>query len=58
MKCISIKEGIELLEDVHKGVCRSHSSWSSIIGKVFRHRFYWPTVKDDAIEVVTKCKDC
>jgi hypothetical protein len=40
MKYISREEGIELLEDVHKGVCRSHSSWRSIIGKAFRHGFY------------------
>jgi hypothetical protein len=22
------------------------------------HSFYWPTTKDDVIEVITKCKDC
>jgi hypothetical protein len=22
------------------------------------HGFYWPTTKDDAMEVVKKCKDC
>jgi hypothetical protein len=54
MKCISREEGIELLEVIHKGVCGSHSSWRSIIGKAFRHGFYWPTAKDDAIEVVKK----
>jgi hypothetical protein len=58
MKCISREEGIQLLEDIHKGVCGSHSSWRSIIGKIFRHGFYWPTAKDDAMEVVKKCKDC
>jgi hypothetical protein len=26
--------------------------------KTFRHGFYWPTTKDDAMEVVNKCKDC
>jgi hypothetical protein len=26
MRCISREEGIQLLEDIHKGVCRSHSS--------------------------------
>jgi hypothetical protein len=26
MKCISRKEDIELLEDVHKGICGPHSS--------------------------------
>jgi hypothetical protein len=57
-KCISREEGIELLEDVHKGVCGSHSSWSSIISKAFRHGFYWPTTMDDAMEVIKKCRDC
>jgi hypothetical protein len=39
-KCISREEGIELLEDIHKGVCGSHSSWRSIVGKAFMHEFY------------------
>jgi hypothetical protein len=33
-------------------------SWRSIIGKAFRHDFYWPIAKNDAMEVITKCKDC
>jgi hypothetical protein len=58
MTCISREEDIQLLEDIHKGVCGSHLSWRSIVGKAFRHGFYWPTAKDDAMEVVKKCKDC
>jgi hypothetical protein len=40
MKYISREECIELLKDIHKGVCRSHLSWSLIVGKTFRHGFY------------------
>jgi hypothetical protein len=58
MRCISREEDIQLLQDIHSGVCESHLSWRSIIGKAFKHGFYWPTVKDDMIEVITKCKDC
>jgi hypothetical protein len=58
MRCISREEGIQLLQDIHSGLCGSHSSWRSIKGKVFMHEFYSPTAKDDTIEVVTKCKDC
>jgi hypothetical protein len=58
MRCISREEGIEQLEDIHKGVSGSHSSWCSIIRKTFRHGFYWPTAKDDTMEVVKKCRDC
>jgi hypothetical protein len=58
MKCISREEYIQLFQDIHSGVCGSHLSWCSIIGKAFRHNFYWPTAKDDVMEVITKCKDC
>jgi transposase InsO family protein len=58
MRCISREEGIQLLQDIHSGVCGSHSSWHSIIGKAFRHGFYWPTAKDDVTKVIMKCKDC
>jgi hypothetical protein len=40
MKCISREEDIELLWDIHSGICLSHSSWRSIIGNAFRHGFY------------------
>jgi hypothetical protein len=57
MRCISREKGIQSLQDIHNGVCGSHLSWCSIIGKAFRHGFYWPTAKDDAMKIITKCKD-
>jgi hypothetical protein len=54
IKCISREEDIQLLQDIHSGVCGSHSSRCSIIGKAFMHGFYWPTAKDDVMEVVKK----
>jgi hypothetical protein len=29
-----------------------------IIRKAFKHGFYWPGAKDDAMKVVKKCRDC
>jgi hypothetical protein len=58
MKCISKHEGRQLLQDIHSGVYGAHSSCHSIVGKSFRHEFYWPTTKDDVMEIVTKCKEC
>jgi hypothetical protein len=58
MRCISKDEVIQLLQDIHSGVCGVHSSWRSIVGKVFRHEFYSPMAKDDAMEIVAKCRDC
>jgi hypothetical protein len=58
IKCISREEGIQLLRDIHSGICGSHSSRCSIIDKTFRHGFYQPTTKNDAMEIITKCWDC
>jgi hypothetical protein len=58
MKCISREESIQLLHDIHSGICGSHSSLYSIIDNTFRHDFYWPTTKNNAMEIVTKWKDC
>jgi hypothetical protein len=58
MRCISREEDIQLLQDIHSGVYGLHSSWCSIIGKAFMHGVYWPTTKDDVMEVVLKCNDC
>jgi ribonuclease HI len=57
MRCISKGEAIQLFRDIHSGVCGAHSSWRSIVGKTFRHGFYYPTAKDDAMEIITKCRD-
>jgi hypothetical protein len=58
MRCISKEEGSQLLQDIHSGVSRAHSAWRSIARKAFRYRFYWSIAKDDAMEIVTKYKDC
>ena len=58
MRCISQGEGRELLAEIHGGECGSHSSSCTLVGKAFRHDFYWPTALQDAAELVRSCKGC
>jgi hypothetical protein len=58
MRCITQEEGHELLMEIHGGECGSHSSSRTLVGKAFRHGFYWPTALKDAIEMVKSCKVC
>ena len=55
MKCVSREEGKEILEETHKGICGNHASSRTLVGKVFRRAFYWPTALADAEELVRKC---
>jgi hypothetical protein len=54
LKCLSRDEGIELMKEIHTGLCGSHIG---SMGKVFRQGFYWPKVASDAAELVQKCEN-
>jgi hypothetical protein len=41
--CITQEEGCELLVEVHGGECENHATSRTLVGKAFRHGFYWPT---------------
>jgi hypothetical protein len=58
MRCITRKEGCELLTEVHGGECGNHASSLTLVGKAFRHGFYWPTALQDAVELVKTRKAC
>jgi ribonuclease HI/transposase InsO family protein len=58
LRCITREEGRDLLADIHEGECGSHSSSRTLVGKAFRHGFYWPTALQDAVELVRKCQAC
>jgi hypothetical protein len=52
MKCILSAIGKQLLDKVHAGQCGIHATSRTLVGKVFRSGFYWPTTKSDAAELV------
>jgi transposase InsO family protein len=58
MKCILSATGKQLLDEVHAGQCGVHAASRTLVGKVFRSGFYWPTAKSDAAELVQRCVAC
>jgi hypothetical protein len=40
LKCLSRIEGIELMKEIHAGLCGSHIGSRPLLGKVFRQGFY------------------
>jgi len=58
MKCITAEEGKEILHEAHEGTCRNHTASRTLVGKVFRLGFYWPTALSDAELIVKRCPGC
>jgi transposase InsO family protein len=58
MRCITQEEGCGLLIEVHGGECGNHASSCTLVGKAFRHGFYWPTAIQDVVELVRTFRAC
>ena len=58
LKCIPQEEGLELLAEIHGGICGSHIGSRALAGKAFRQGFFWSTALQDATTLVTKCEAC
>jgi hypothetical protein len=57
-KCITPDEGCAILQDIHVGICGSHTGARSLVGKAYRQGFFWPTVVSDADSLVHQCEGC
>jgi hypothetical protein len=58
LKCITQEQGIELMKEIHGGMCGSHIAARALAGKAFRKGFYWPMAIRDAEQIVRTCKAC
>ncbi|XP_075658989.1 uncharacterized protein LOC142628836 [Castanea sativa] len=58
LKCVNEEEAKYILEEIHEGVCRDHASPMSLVSKVIRTGYFWPTMQVDARKLVKKCDKC
>jgi hypothetical protein len=40
MRCIPTEEGYSILQDIHSGICGSHTGAQTLMDKVYRQGFY------------------
>ena len=58
MKCVTTEEGKGILQEAHEGTCGNHAASRTLVDKVFRSGFYWPTALSDAELLVKRCPGC
>ncbi|KAL0446170.1 UNVERIFIED_CONTAM: hypothetical protein Slati_1744900 [Sesamum latifolium] len=58
LRCLSAKEGIHILQEIHSGCCGAHAGTRMLANKALRAGYFWPTMKQDAIRLVSKCERC
>ena len=55
LKCVGEEEAKYVLREIHEGVCRDHAGPRSLVSKVIRTSYFWPTMQVDVKELVKKC---
>nr|KYP73559.1 Transposon Ty3-I Gag-Pol polyprotein [Cajanus cajan] len=58
LKCIDTLQADYILQEIHEGICGSHSGGRTMAAKVLRAGYYWPTLKEDCANFVKKCVQC
>ena len=58
LKCILAEGGRDLLNQIHFGISGNHSGLCMLVGKAYRHGFFWLTAVTDSADIVQKCEGC
>jgi len=58
LKCLTKEQNQYVLREIHDGACGNHSGVRTMVAKVIRVGYYWPTVQGDCAEYVKKYLKC
>ena len=58
LRCLSHDEANYVMREAHEGICGNHSGARSLVHKLTRARYYWPTMLKDAQAYVKACDKC
>ena len=56
--CIHLEVSELLLEELHEGICRSHTGGRSLSLQAITQGYWWPGMQKEALEYVKKCDQC
>ena len=58
LRCLGAEEANYVMREVHEGICGNHSGSRSLVHKLVRTGYYWPTMQKDAEAYVKSCDKC
>ena len=58
LRCLGNEEADYVMREVHEGICRNHLGSRSLVHKLIRAGYYWPTMQADTEAYVRACDKC
>ena len=56
--CVHPEQTESLLEEMHEGICGSHTGGRSLAHRAITQGYWWPNMQREALEYVKKCDQC
>jgi len=58
LKCLGKEQSQYVMNELHNDICGMHYGHRTLAARVIRVGYYWPTVRQDCVEYVKKCRGC
>jgi hypothetical protein len=58
LRCLDKAEASYVMREVHEGICGNHSGARSLVHKLVRAGYYWPTMQKDVVSYTRSCDKC
>ncbi|XP_071740050.1 uncharacterized protein [Rutidosis leptorrhynchoides] len=58
LRCLTPHQAIDVVKEMHEGLCAQHSGYRTIVGRIMRQGYYWQSIYKDTADVIKTCDAC
>ncbi|KAI3465162.1 hypothetical protein Pfo_021825 [Paulownia fortunei] len=58
LKCLTPTKANYILREIHERICGNYLGGKSLAAKALHQGYFWPTIQNDARELVMRCRAC
>ncbi|XP_071739818.1 uncharacterized protein [Rutidosis leptorrhynchoides] len=50
LRCLTPQQAIDVVKEMHEGLCEQHSDYRNVVGRIMRQGYYWQSIYKDTAE--------
>ncbi|XP_071694804.1 uncharacterized protein [Rutidosis leptorrhynchoides] len=58
LRCVGPAQAKEIIREMHKGACSTHSGYRTIVSRIKRMGYFWPHMYRDTYDLIVNCEAC
>ncbi|XP_071739687.1 uncharacterized protein [Rutidosis leptorrhynchoides] len=58
LRRLTPQQAIDVVKEMHEGLCAQHSGYRTIVGRIMRQGYYWQSIYKDTADVIKTCDAC